>query len=77
MFYYSIWDMCASQIWTVSCNNVEEWMKFKVKAKSSNGIIQGIENIELKRYGCQFHPEGLLQTNIIIFNFIDICLNNK
>ncbi len=51
--------------------------KFKVTAKSSNGIIQGIENIELKRYGCQFHPEGLLQTNIIIFNFIDICLNNK
>jgi len=51
--------------------------KFRIIAKSSNGIIQGIENIELKRYGCQFHPEGLFRTNIIIFNFIDICLNNK
>jgi GMP synthase (glutamine-hydrolysing) len=51
--------------------------KFKIIAKSSNGIIQGIENKELKRYGCQFHPEGLLRTNVIIFNFIDICLDDK
>jgi len=49
--------------------------KFKIIAKSSNGIVQGIENIKLKRYGCQFHPEGYEKTNIIISNFIDICFH--
>ncbi len=49
--------------------------KFQIIAKSSNGIVQGIQNIKLKRYGCQFHPEGYEKTNIIISNFIDICFN--
>lgn len=50
--------------------------KFEIIAKSSNGIIQGIQNEKLKRYGIQFHPEGLETTNLIIYNFIDICLCN-
>ena len=31
--------------------------KFEIIAKSSNGIIQGIQNEKLKRYGIQFHPD--------------------
>jgi len=36
-------------------------------------IIQGIESKKFKRWGIQFHPEGLHTTNIIINNFIKIC----
>ena len=43
---------------------------FTIIAKSKDGIIQGIENIKLKRWGLQFHPEGLNNTNNIIFNFL-------
>lgn len=39
----------------------------------NKNIIQIIENIEEKRYGIQFHPEGLENTKIIIKNFITIC----
>ena len=53
---------------------VEVPPNFNVISKSSDGIIQGIENIELKRWGVQFHPEGLETTNKIILNFINYCL---
>jgi anthranilate/para-aminobenzoate synthase component II len=43
---------------------------FEIIAKSSDNIIQGIENKKLKRWGLQFHPEGLKETNNIIFNFL-------
>ena len=41
----------------------------------NNNIIQIIENKKDKRWGVQFHPEGLGDTNIIIKNFINICYN--
>lgn len=41
----------------------------------NNNIIQIIENKKDKRWGVQFHPEGLDDTNIIIKNFINICYN--
>ena len=43
---------------------------FDIIATSDNNIIQGIENLKLKRWGIQFHPEGLKDTNTIIFNFL-------
>jgi GMP synthase (glutamine-hydrolysing) len=49
---------------------VEVPPSFSIIAKSNDGIIQGIENIKLKRWGLQFHPEGLESTNNIIFNFL-------
>ena len=36
-------------------------------------IIQGIESENLKRWGVQFHPEGLKSTSIIIMNFVRLC----
>ena len=48
---------------------------FKIIGKDNNNIIQIIENQEDKRWGVQFHPEGLDDTQIIIKNFIDICYN--
>ena len=44
----------------------------KILLKNQN-IIQGIYSKEKKRYGVQFHPEGLEETKIIINNFIHIC----
>lgn len=38
-----------------------------------NDMIIGIENIKLKRFGFQFHPEGSLNGCIIIKNFIKYC----
>ena len=47
---------------------------FDVIAKSkTKKIIYGIYSKEKKRYGVQFHPEGLEETKIIINNFINIC----
>jgi GMP synthase (glutamine-hydrolysing) len=53
---------------------VEVPPNFNVISKSSDGIIQGIENIKLKRWGVQFHPEGLDTSNKIILNFVNYCL---
>lgn len=53
---------------------VEVPPNFNVISKSSDGIIQGIENIKLKRWGVQFHPEGLETSNKIILNFVNYCL---
>ena len=53
---------------------------FQIIANSNNNninIIQGIVSNDLKRYGVQFHPEGLDETRIIIKNFIDICYNKN
>lgn len=52
---------------------VEVPPNFNVISKSSDGIIQGIENIKLKRWGVQFHPEGLETSNKIILNFVNYC----
>ena len=49
-------------------------MIFNVISMSSDGIIQGIENMNLKRWGVQFHPEGLETSNKIILNFVNYCL---
>lgn len=48
---------------------------FDVIGTNNNNIIQIIENKKDKRWGVQFHPEGLQDTNIIIKNFINICYN--
>lgn len=53
---------------------VEVPPNFNVISKSSDGIIQGIENMNLKRWGVQFHPEGLETSNKIILNFVNYCL---
>ncbi len=53
---------------------VEVPPNFNVISKSSDGIIQGIENDKLKRWGIQFHPEGLETSNKIILNFVNYCL---
>ena len=39
----------------------------------NDGVIQSIESYKLKRYGVQFHPEGLQHSEEIIKNFIKIC----
>ena len=39
----------------------------------NDGVIQSIESYKLKRYGVQFHPEGLQHSEGIIKNFIKIC----
>lgn len=49
---------------------------FDVKAYNKNeDVIECIESIKLKRYGVQFHPEALEETNYIILNFINLCSN--
>jgi len=53
---------------------VEVPPNFNVISVSIDGIIQGIENKKLKRWGVQFHPEGLETSNKIILNFINYCL---
>ena len=46
---------------------------FDIIAYSSDkSTIQAIESIELKRWGVQFHPEGLESTLKIIKNFLDL-----
>ncbi len=50
---------------------------FNIIGIDNKNIIQIIENIEEKRWGVQFHPEGLNETQIIIKNFIDICYHNN
>jgi len=48
---------------------------FEIIGIDNNNQIQIIENLEEKRWGVQFHPEGLDKTKIILKNFIDICYN--
>jgi anthranilate/para-aminobenzoate synthase component II len=38
-----------------------------------NNIITGISNKSIERYGFLFHPEDILETNIILDNFIKHC----
>ena len=52
---------------------VEVPPNFNVISTSSDGIIQGIENTQLNRWGVQFHPEGLKTSNKIILNFVNYC----
>ena len=49
---------------------------FKIIGTDNNNHIQIIENLDEKRWGVQFHPEGLNETKIILKNFIDICYND-
>ena len=46
---------------------------FNIIGIDDNNKIQIIENIKEKRWGVQFHPEGLESTNVIIQNFVNIC----
>ncbi len=50
---------------------------FKIIGVDNKSNIQIIENLDEKRWGVQFHPEGLEQTQIILKNFIDICYNKE
>jgi len=40
---------------------------------SYEGMVMGIENLKIKRYGFQFHPEGTNDGKEIINNFIQLC----
>lgn len=46
---------------------------FNILAVDKKNNIQIIENNKDKKWGVQFHPEGLEETRMIIKNFIDIC----
>ena len=46
---------------------------FEIIGVDTNNDIQVIENLSEKRWGVQFHPEGLEETKVIIKNFINIC----
>lgn len=48
---------------------------FSIIGVDNENNIQIIENLKDKRWGVQFHPEGLYDTQIILKNFIDICYN--
>ena len=50
---------------------VEVPPNFNIISTSNDGIIQGIENTQLNRWGVQFHPEGLETSNKIILNFVN------
>ena len=46
---------------------------FDIIAMNEDNKIEGIQNIEKKRYGFQFHPEKRPEGHKIIDNFIKIC----
>ena len=46
---------------------------FDIIAVNEDNKIEGIQNIEKKRYGFQFHPEKTPEGHKIIDNFIKIC----
>jgi len=50
---------------------------FEITARSSNGLVMGIQNTSKMMYGVQFHPESIMTSggNEIIQNFLNI-LNN-
>lgn len=47
---------------------------YQVSAKSKNGIIMALENVDQKLYGVQFHPESILTKDgrAILRNFLRI-----
>jgi GMP synthase (glutamine-hydrolysing) len=62
-----------SKVWMSHGDEVvDAGARYKVIARSSNGIIAGIENIENAHYGVQFHPEVVhtKQGHTIISNFL-------
>ena len=48
--------------------------KFEIIARSSSGLVMGIQNSEKMMYGVQFHPESIMTSsgNEIIQNFLNI-----
>ena len=52
---------------------------FTVTAKSTSCAIQAMQNLELKRFGLQFHPEvnDTEYGSKIFENFVDICKRAK
>ena len=73
LFIFTIADMKATgkSIWNTWNKLPLEQLFIKTRnlliGSSINANKEIIENIKLKRYGCQFHPEGYEKTNIIIF----------
>ncbi len=63
-------DAALYHSWAVN----EEGGDFRVTARSSDGIIMAIENMELGLYGVQFHPESVMTESgiVIIENFLEI-----
>lgn len=52
---------------------VKEHSAYQVTAKSASGILMGIENVDRKLYGVQFHPESVMTPNgmNILKNFLE------
>ena len=50
---------------------------FEIIAIDGDNIIQGIENRKHNIWGFQFHPEGLDSTTQIIYNFLEICYDQR
>lgn len=50
---------------------------FKITATSTDGIIQAIECPRLNRWGVQFHPEGMKNSQKIISNFVNLIVHNN
>ena len=40
---------------------------------TNDGMITGIENKNLRRFGFQFHPEATEETHPLIKSFMDVC----
>ena len=59
------------------CTITEIGKKFKISAKSEDGLIEGIEYNGDDKFiiGVQFHPEVLDQYNVIFEKFIEACIN--
>ncbi|MFK7785265.1 MAG: aminodeoxychorismate/anthranilate synthase component II [Crocinitomicaceae bacterium] len=53
---------------------VKDHANYTTTAKSSSGILMGIENVDRKLYGVQFHPESVMTPNgkDILKNFLGI-----
>ncbi len=52
---------------------------FEVTAKTEEGTIMALQNLEQHLYGIQFHPESILtpEGDLIIQNFLSICKDLK
>ena len=46
---------------------------FEMTLMTNDGMITGIENKHLRRFGFQFHPEATEETHPLIKSFMDVC----
>jgi anthranilate synthase component 2 len=55
--------------WAVTTNG-----DYKVTARSENGTVMALENVEKQMYGVQFHPESIMtpEGKVILQNFLNL-----